>query len=87
MPGSCGTQRLQVDIGVFAARPGVTPGRGQLATAGDLYCGDHLQRLRTLRRAGENIDELYYADGRGLASCLACASAVMCAIHQAMKAN
>jgi hypothetical protein len=61
-------QRLGVEVAAFTARPGVTelPSHGicavaacprQLPAAGNAYCDAHLQRLRLLRRAGEEPDE------------------------------
>jgi integrase len=61
-------QSLEVDIDAFIAHPGVVPlpswgvcavaaCHRQLPAAGDVYCGAHVQRLRALRRAGQDIDE------------------------------
>jgi integrase len=61
-------QRLGIEVDAFTARPGVTalPSHGvcavaacprQLPAAGSTYCDAHLQRLRCLRRAGEEPDE------------------------------
>ena len=62
-------ERLGIsDVAAFAGRPGVTalPSHGicavaacprQLPAAGSAYCDAHLQRLRCLRRAGEQPDK------------------------------
>ena len=61
-------QRLGAELDAFTARPGVTalPSHGlcavaacprQLPAAGSTYCDAHLQRLRCLRRAGQEPDE------------------------------
>ena len=61
-------QRLGAEVDAFTARPGVTalPSHGvcavaacprQLPAAGSAYCDAHLQRLRYLRRAGQEPDE------------------------------
>jgi integrase len=61
-------QRLDVDVAAFATRPDVRalPSHGlcavaacprQLPGCGSSYCDAHLQRLRCVRRAGEEPDE------------------------------
>jgi hypothetical protein len=61
-------QRLGVDVAAFTTRPDVTalPSHGvcavaacprQLPAAGSAYCDAHLQRLRCLRRAGQEPGE------------------------------
>ena len=61
-------QRLDTDITAFPFAGGVVPlpsfgvcavaaCHRQLPARGDVYCGAHAQRLRGLRRAGQDIDE------------------------------